>query len=153
MITIYNHPTKNETRALMKPKITNKIILLTSALVFSTTVFASEPRSDYLYPAATDIPAAWVCLIVFLLSYVLVMTEERSHLRKSKPVILAAGIIWAIIGWQAPKYNVPHEALEEALTHDLDEYGGLLLFLLTAMTYISSYCKQRVCSRSCAPGW
>ncbi len=122
----------------MKPNITNRIILLISALVFSTMVFGSDPRSDYLYPAATDIPAAWVCLIVFLLSYVLVMTEERSQLRKSKPVILAAGIIWAIIGWQAPKYNVPHEALEEALTHDLDEYGGLLLFLLTAMTYIST---------------
>jgi hypothetical protein len=69
----------NKPGALVKPNITNRIILLISALMFSTTVFGSEPRTDYLYPAATDIPAAWVCLIVFLLSYVLVMNEERSH--------------------------------------------------------------------------
>jgi Na+/H+ antiporter NhaD/arsenite permease-like protein len=63
--------------------------------------------------------------------------EEATKLRKSKPVILGAGIIWAVIAWQAPHYGVDREAVHEALMHDLGDYAGLALFLLTAMTYIS----------------
>ena len=37
-------------------------------------------------------------IIIFLVAYLLVMAEEFTHLRKSKPVIIAAGIIWAMIG-------------------------------------------------------
>ena len=35
-------------------------------------------------------------VLIFIIAYAFVMTEEYSHLRKSKPVILAAGIIWAL---------------------------------------------------------
>ncbi len=62
----------------MKPHITNRLILLISALVFSTPVFGSEPRSDYLYPSATDIPAAWVCLTVFLLTAMTYISSMRA---------------------------------------------------------------------------
>jgi Na+/H+ antiporter NhaD/arsenite permease-like protein len=66
------------------------------------------------------------------------MTEEQTHLRKSKPVMLGAGIIWLVIGIAAPEYDVDHEQLRHAIFHDLDEYGSLALFLFAAMTYISS---------------
>ena len=36
-------------------------------------------------------------LIVFVLAYAVVMAEEFSHLRKSKPVIISAAVIWGII--------------------------------------------------------
>ena len=39
-------------------------------------------------------------LIVFVLAYAVVMAEEFSHLRKSKPVIISAALIWAIIAYQ-----------------------------------------------------
>ena len=38
-------------------------------------------------------------LIPFIIAYAVVMVEEFSHLRKSKPVILSAAIIWAIIAF------------------------------------------------------
>ena len=38
-------------------------------------------------------------LIVFVLAYAVVMAEEFSHLRKSKPVIISAAVIWAIIAF------------------------------------------------------
>ena len=41
--------------------------------------------------------AGFASLIIFVTAYALVMAEEFTHLRKSKPVILAAGAIWAII--------------------------------------------------------
>mgnify|MGYP007000360193 len=37
-------------------------------------------------------------IFVFVAAYVLVMVEEVTHLRKSKPVLLAAGIIWFLVG-------------------------------------------------------
>ena len=100
-------------------------------------VFASEPRDLIIRPATKD-PRAIFCLIIFLLSYILVMTEEQTRLRKSKPVMLGAGIIWAVIGYAAPEYNVDHEQLKHAIFHDLDEYGSLMLFLFAAMTYIAA---------------
>ena len=111
------------------------VILLVGIL--SSPALASTPRDNLLVPAPTEIPAAILCLVVFLLSYLVVMTEEATKLRKSKPVILGATIIWAIIAWKAPHYGVSHHDVEKALLHDLDEYAGLALFLLTAMTYIS----------------
>ena len=39
--------------------------------------------------------AGIVSLIVFVVAYSLVIAEETIHLRKSKPVMVAGGIIWA----------------------------------------------------------
>jgi len=100
-------------------------------------LLASEQRDLIIHSATTD-PRAIFCLIIFLLSYLLVMTEEQTRLRKSKPVMLGAGIIWAVIGFAAPEYNVTHEQLKHAIFHDLDEYGSLMLFLFAAMTYIGA---------------
>jgi Na+/H+ antiporter NhaD/arsenite permease-like protein len=83
-------------------------------------------------------PLAIFCVIVFALSYLLVMAEEKTLLRKSKPVMLGAGIIWVTIGIAAPEYGVEHEQLRQAIFHDLDEYGSLMLFLMAAMIYISA---------------
>ena len=49
-----------------------------------------------------DLTGHWVGLFaiaIFVLAYLLVMAEEFTHLRKSKPVILAAGIIGGTIAW------------------------------------------------------
>jgi Na+/H+ antiporter NhaD/arsenite permease-like protein len=100
-------------------------------------VLASEKRDLLVRPGLKD-PRAFFCLIVFILSYVLVIFEEKTHLRKSKPVMLGAGIIWVTIGVAAPEYNVDHEQLKHAVFHDLTEYSSLFLFLFAAMTYISA---------------
>jgi Na+/H+ antiporter NhaD/arsenite permease-like protein len=100
---------------------------------------------------ALDLTQSWVgyaALGIFVVAYALVMGEERLHLRKSKPVIVAAGVIWALIGWRyqvaasAATDDASREALrtfaEEAVQHNLLEYGELFLFLLAAMTYINT---------------
>ena len=40
-----------------------------------------------------------VSLIIFFLAYTVVMIEEFTHLRKSKPVIISAALIWGLIGF------------------------------------------------------
>ncbi len=80
---------------------------------------------------------------VFVVAYLLVMAEEFTHLRKSKPVIIAAGIIWAMIGVVYANHGMPHAA-EQAVRHNLLEYAELMLFLLVAMTYINAMEERRV---------
>lgn len=77
-----------------------------------------------------------LALILFTLAYGLVIGEEFLHLRKSKPVIIAAGIIWFLIAIAYAAAGDTHTAAE-AVRHNLLEYGELLLFLIAAMTYIN----------------
>ena len=44
-------------------------------------------------------PVGIISIVIFIIAYAFVMTEEVTHLRKSKPVLFAAGIIWAMIAW------------------------------------------------------
>ncbi|HHJ80241.1 MAG TPA: sodium:proton antiporter, partial [Candidatus Tenderia electrophaga] len=78
-----------------------------------------------------------IALILFTLAYALVIGEEFLHLRKSKPVIVAAGIIWALVGIAYASHG-DQETAAIAFRHNLLEFGELMLFLLAAMTYINT---------------
>ena len=87
--------------------------------------------------------AGFLSLILFVIAYVFVMVEEFTHFRKSKPVILVAGLIWAIIAGVYASHGLPHAA-EEALRHNILEYAELFLFLLVAMTYIEAMRERNI---------
>ena len=85
-----------------------------------------------------------ISIIIFVLAYGFVMAEEFSHLRKSKPVIISAALIWAVIAFHfAGNKEYSHE-IEHALEHNILEFAELFLFLLVAMTYINSLEERRV---------
>lgn len=109
------------------------ILVLAASLI---TSFPALAAGDGM-PPMTSHPGAIFALAIFLLSYVAVLFEEKTHLRKSKPVLLGAGIIWVAIGVIAPDYGIDHQGVHDAVFAGLEEYGSLLLFLLSAMTYIS----------------
>ena len=85
----------------------------------------------------------FIAVGIFILAYALVMVEEKIHLRKSKPVLVAAGVIWAMIGWQYVQAGYPAES-EAAFRHTLLEFAELMLFLLVAMTYINALEERRL---------
>ena len=92
-----------------------------------------------------DLTTHWVgiaAIVIFVVSYAFVITEEFSHLRKSVPVIFGAGVIWAIIAYQYMG-GMDHSA-EEAVRHFLIEFGELFLFLLSAMTYVNSMSERGI---------
>ena len=93
-----------------------------------------------------DLTSQWVgitALVLFVVAYLVVMAEEFTHLRKSKPVMLAAGIIWVLIAWYYQSHEIPH-VVETALRHNLEEYAELMLFLLVAMTFINAMDERNV---------
>ncbi|MDN6297939.1 MAG: sodium:proton antiporter NhaD [Halomonas sp.] len=80
---------------------------------------------------------------IFILAYLLVIAEEKIHMRKSKPVLVAAGIIWGLVGWVYVQ-NGMSAASEHAFRMTLLEFTELMLFLLVAMTYINAMEERRV---------
>lgn len=84
-----------------------------------------------------------LALLIFIIAYLLVVSEEFLHLRKSKPVLVAAGLIWIIVA-VAYQINGQPDFAEHALRANLLEYAELLLFLLSAMTYINTMQERRV---------
>jgi len=93
-----------------------------------------------------DLTATWtgyLCLGLFVLAYILVMCEEFIHLRKSKPVMVAAGVIWALVAVAYTRAG-DTETAAEAIRHNLLDYAELMLFLLAAMTYINTMSERNV---------
>lgn len=82
-------------------------------------------------------------LVIFVIAYTLVVTEDLIHLRKSKPVILAAGLIWILASYAL--HAVDENAnLEERVGHHVKDFAELFLFLMVAMTYISAIAERNV---------
>lgn len=81
--------------------------------------------------------AGYLGIVVFVIAYAFVMLEEVTHMRKSKPVLLAAGIIWGLIGLVYSMGGITGLA-ETAIRHNILEYAELFLFLLVAMTFINA---------------
>jgi len=84
-----------------------------------------------------------IALVLFVAAYGLVIFEEQLHLRKSKPVIVAAGIIWVLVAIAYKALGEP-DAAHGAILHNLTEYAELFLFLLAAMTYINAMEERNV---------
>ncbi len=120
----------------------NKYSILFAAfvLLFSGSALANEVVHGWDMTSST---VGYFSLAIFALAYLFVMAEEFTHLRKSKPVIIAAGIIWGSIAWVAGQHGMSVEA-EQAVRHNLLEYAELMLFLLVAMTYVNSMEERNV---------
>jgi len=104
-------------------------------LLLPLTALASGGGGETL--DLTSHPVGYISLLLFGIAYLFVMAEEVTHLRKSKPVLLAAGIIWILIAAVYAKHDLPHAA-EIAIRHNILEYAELFFFLLVAMTYINA---------------
>jgi len=116
-------------------------LLLLLLLLSPVNLFAAETVSAA--HNLTSSPFAWAGAGLFVLAYLVVIFEEQLHLRKSKPVMLAAGLIWVLVALAYARLgdtHSPHAAIKENLV----EYAELFLFLLSAMTYINALSERNV---------
>jgi Na+/H+ antiporter NhaD/arsenite permease-like protein len=82
-------------------------------------------------------------LIVFLVAYALVFAEEKLHLRKSKPTMVAAGVIWILVALAFHHEGRQAEVVAR-LRVVLLEYAELLLFLLSAMSFVNAMVERNL---------
>ena len=112
--------------------MTKKLIALLCILIPAIS-FAGEsvPVLD-----ATTHTMAIIAVVVFVIAYLLVMTEDVTHLNKSKPIIVSAGIIWVLVALVGKSLG-QSDIVNDNFSHIMVEYGELLLFLVVAMAYIN----------------
>ena len=114
------------------------LLLLVPAMGFAAA--AGEPLTTL------DFTGHWAgitALVIFVITYSLIVSEEVIHLRKSKPTIVAAGIIWVLVAIAYTQHG-HGDVTEVALNHSLLEFVELFLFLLAAMTYINTMDERGV---------
>lgn len=97
-------------------------------------------------PVLQDFTASTIGFIaigVFVLAYAFVISEEFLHLRKSKPVLVAAGVIWILVAIAYAATGDTHTPTYQ-LRHNILEFAELMLFLWAAMTYINTMEERNV---------
>ncbi len=95
---------------------------------------------------SVDLTSSWygyISLFFFVIAYVVVVFEEKLHMRKSKPVLITAGLIWITIAI-AMMNSGYEESVEIAIRKNFLEYSELFFFLLVAMTYINAIAERGV---------
>jgi Na+/H+ antiporter NhaD/arsenite permease-like protein len=121
--------------------------LLTVFLLFSLSALSMPAAAETLIQGrALDLTSHLVgffALSVFVLAYVVVVLEEVIELRKSKPMMLAAALIWVAIALVYKSVGMSKVA-EQAIRHDVLEYGELLLFLIVSIAYVNAMDERGV---------
>jgi NhaD family Na+/H+ antiporter len=115
-------------------------LLLAGAVPALASTGSGEPVK---FVNLTGTALGMFALVLFVAAYMLVIFEEKLHMRKSKPVVLAAGIIWILVALAYAAIgdtHTPHTAIKD----NLIEYAELFLFLLAAMTYINAMDERNV---------
>jgi NhaD family Na+/H+ antiporter len=124
----------------------HQTIIRVSMLAVLCTLFPVLAHASAASAQTLDLTTSnvgYAALVVFVVAYIVVMSEEFTHLRKSKPVILAAGVIWGMIAYVYANNGDGH-SVETALRHNLLEFSELFLFLLAAMTYVNAMDERQV---------
>src|SRR5699024_8070940 len=116
------------------------LYLLVATALLSVPAFASAATEAAEHLNATTTLAGYLAVFVFAIAYIIVVGEEKLQLRKSKPVLIAAGIIWLLVGLVSSDPG----ATKSAFSRNFLDFSELMLFLLVAMTYISAMEERRV---------
>lgn len=117
-----------------------------SATLILLSLLVAPPAHAIEAGALIDLtrhPVGYLALVIFFVAYGFVAIEKATHMRKSKPVMLAAGVIWALLGIVYASRG-ESAALEAAAKHVILDYGELMLFLIVAITYVNTMRERRV---------
>ncbi len=120
-----------------------RMVWLLTLLLMPMLAWAEGGHTAASSTGLTGTVYGYLGVIIFILAYALVPLENTIHLRKSKPVLLAAGLIWVLLAIAYTRMGDTHTA-HEAIKHSLLEYAELFLFLLAAMTYINAMEERNV---------
>lgn len=96
-----------------------------------------------------DLTHHWIgytALAAFAIAYVLAMLEEVTMLRKSKPMVFAASLIWILIAWAYVSNGMSEES-GQAFRTTVESYAELFLFILVSMTYLNAMEQRGVFDR------
>ena len=97
---------------------------------------------EFMHSSLTSSWAGITALLIFLIAYTFVIFEEKTHLRKSKPVLVGGCLMWLMIGIFEASHGSKHSHM--FVEERIGEIGALFFFLLAAMTYINTLDERNV---------
>jgi len=116
---------------------------LLTLILMPAAAWGADAHGGHTAPDLTHTIYGQLAVLLFVVGYALVPLENNIHLRKSKPVLLAAGFIWILVALALKGVGAPDLA-HAAIAHSMLEYAELFLFLLAAMTYINALEERNV---------
>jgi len=96
-----------------------------------------------------DLTTTWVgilSLVVFIIGYYFIATEDKYHINKAKPALLMGTGIFMLIGLYFTMNGMDGHRLEHEVEILIVEIAGIFFFLLVAMTYIEAMIDRGVFS-------
>lgn len=125
---------------LVKQSFFRKYVPLLFVLFLPSLAMATEGESAVIAVQPIDLTMHWagyLALIIFSVAYILAMTEEVTDLKKSKPMVFAASLIWILIAGVYARGGMSEQA-GLAFRSCLEGYAELFLFIMVSMTYLNA---------------
>lgn len=124
--------------AFKKPSYRKYLFL--SLFLFLPALSIAADNADPSTAPSMDLTHHWagyLALVLFVVAYILAMAEEVTELRKSKPMVFAASMIWVFIAAVYVEDGMSEQAGRVFRTV-LEGYAELFLFILVSMTYLNA---------------
>ncbi|MFA6788912.1 MAG: sodium:proton antiporter NhaD [Arcobacteraceae bacterium] len=112
-------------------------ILLTLA-VSVVGVWASDTQTALVMPNITMTWVGIVSLILFVIGYYFIATEDKYHVDKAKPALFIGTFMFMLIGVYYVMNDLDLNILNQGINHLILEIAGIFFFLFVAMTYIET---------------
>jgi Na+/H+ antiporter NhaD/arsenite permease-like protein len=122
-------------RYLLLMTLCRKYLLFLLLLCLPSVTLAGEEIMKVL--DLTQHWAGYSALVIFAVAYLLAMVEEVTELKKSKPMVFAASIIWMLIAAVYMTHGMTEQA-GAVFRVALESYVELFLFIMVSMTYLNA---------------
>ena len=118
--------------------------ILTAGLLLALPAWCGADTAAETHPMnLTGHWAGYFALVVMVLAYIAAMLEDQTYLRKSKPMLLGAALIWFVIVLTYRQQGDVQLAVD-AFKSNLQSYVELMLFIMVSMTYLNAMEDMRV---------
>ncbi|MDY0364723.1 MAG: sodium:proton antiporter NhaD [Arcobacteraceae bacterium] len=112
------------------------------------SAFASIPEE--VAPVFPDLTMTWLgisLLVIFVIGYYFIATEDKYHVDKAKPALFVGTFMFMLIGFYYVINDLDLNIISYDINHLVFEIAGIFFFLFVAMTYIETLIHMGVFDR------
>jgi Na+/H+ antiporter NhaD/arsenite permease-like protein len=116
-------------------------------LTMTTGLLASTGGAAEAVHATGSLTWTWigiVSLIIFIIGYYFIATEEKYHINKAKPALFIGTFMFMLIGFYFAINGLDKGPLHNEVKHLILEIAEIFFFLFVAMTFIETLIERNV---------
>lgn len=122
--------------------------ILLTLFIGVMSAFASVPQE--VAPVFPDLTMTWLgisLLVIFIVGYYFIATEDKYHVDKAKPALFVGTFMFMLIGFYYVINDLDLNIISYDINHLVFEIAGIFFFLFVAMTYIETLIHMGVFDR------